>query len=132
VGTLRAGQHVVDVGCGGGIDSLVAAKMVGPSGHVIGVDMTPAMLEKARSSSTAAGMRHVELLEGFGEALPVDDGCADVVIPNGVLNLMPEKDAALQEMARVLKPGGRLQIGDILVQKAVPHNAKEDIALRTG
>jgi arsenite methyltransferase len=132
LGALRPGERVVDVGSGGGIDSLIAAKMVGPSGRVIGVDMTPAMLEKARSSAVAADMTNVEFREGFGESLPVEDGWADVVISNGVLNLMPDKDAALREMARVLRPGGRLQIGDILVQKAVPESAKEDIALWTG
>jgi SAM-dependent methyltransferase len=132
LGALRPAERVVDVGSGGGIDSLIAAKMVGPSGRVIGVDMTPAMLDKARTSATAAGMTNVEFREGFGESLPVEDGWADVVISNGVLNLMPDKDAALREMARVLKPGGRLQIGDILVQKPVPQNAKEDIALWTG
>ena len=132
LGALRADERVVDVGSGGGIDSLIAAKMVGPSGRVIGVDMTPAMLEKARSSAVAADMTNVEFREGFGESLPVEDGWADVVISNGVLNLMPDKDAALREMARVLRPGGRLQIGDILVQKAVPQSAKEDIALWTG
>jgi ubiquinone/menaquinone biosynthesis C-methylase UbiE len=132
VGVLQPGEHVVDVGSGGGIDSLIAARMVGPSGRVIGVDMTPAMLEKARTSATAAGLSNVEFCEGFGEALPVEGGWADVVISNGVLNLMPDKDAALAEMARVLKPRGRLQIGDILVQKAVPQSAKEDIALWTG
>ena len=132
VGALQAGEHVVDVGCGGGIDSLIAAHMVGLSGRVIGVDMTPAMVLKARTSAAAAGTLNVEFREGFGEALPVDDGWADVVISNGVLNLMPDKDAALREMARVLKPGGRLQIGDILVQKPVPQDAKEDISLWTG
>jgi arsenite methyltransferase len=132
LGALRPGEHVVDVGSGGGIDSLIAAKMVGPSGRVIGIDMTPAMLDKARTSAAAADMTHVEFREGFGESLPVEDAWADVVISNGVLNLMPDKDAALREMARVLKPGGRLQIGDILVQKPVPQNAKEDIALWTG
>jgi arsenite methyltransferase len=132
LGALGPGERVVDVGSGGGIDSLIAAKMVGPSGRVIGVDMTPAMLDKARTSAAAAGMTHVEFREGFGESLPVEDGWADVVISNGVLNLMPDKDAALREMARVLKPGGRLQIGDILVQKPVPQDAKEDIALWTG
>jgi ubiquinone/menaquinone biosynthesis C-methylase UbiE len=106
--------------------------MVGPSGHVIGVDMTPAMLRKARTSATAAGMQNIEFREGFGEALPVEDDWADVVISNGVLNLMPDKDAALREMARVLKPGGRLQIGDILVQKPIPQDAKADIWLWTG
>ena len=132
VGRLLPGETVVDVGCGGGIDSLIAARMVGPKGQVIGVDMTTAMLAKARSSAAEAGVRNVDFREGFGEALPVEDGVADVVISNGVLNLMPDKDAALREMARVLKPGGRLQIGDILVQKEVPRSAKEDIALWTG
>jgi SAM-dependent methyltransferase len=132
LGALRPGERVVDVGSGGGIDSLIAANMVGPSGRVIGVDMTPAMLAKARSSATAADLTNVEFREGFGESLPIEDGWADVVISNGVLNLMPDKDAALREMARVLKPGGRLQIGDILVQKPVPPDAKEDIALWTG
>ena len=106
--------------------------MVGAAGRVIGVDMTPAMLDKARTSATAAGAASVEFREGFGEALPVEDGWADVVISNGVLNLMPDKDAALCEMARVLKPGGRLHIGDILVQKPVPQDAKGDISLWTG
>jgi SAM-dependent methyltransferase len=132
LGALRPGERVVDVGSGGGIDSLIAAKMVGASGRVIGIDMTPAMLDKARTSADSAGMTNVEFREGFGEALPVEDGWANVVISNGVLNLMPDKDAALREMARVLKPGGRLQIGDILVQKPVPQDAKEDIALWTG
>jgi arsenite methyltransferase len=132
VRTLQPGERVVDVGCGGGFDSLIAAAMVGPSGRVIGVDMTPAMLDRARSSGAAAELKNVEFREGFGEALPIEDGWADVVISNGVLNLMPDKDAALQEMARVLKPGGRLQIGDILVQRAVPQDAKDDIALWTG
>jgi SAM-dependent methyltransferase len=132
VGPLRDGERVVDVGCGGGIDSLIAARMVGASGHVIGVDMTPAMLARARASAAEAGSRNVEFREGFGESLPVDDGWADVLISNGVLNLMPDKSAALREMARVLKPGGRVQIGDISVQKAVPRAAREDISLWTG
>jgi SAM-dependent methyltransferase len=132
VGGLQPAERVVDVGSGGGFDTFIAAKMVGPSGQVIGIDMTPAMLEKARASAAAADTENVEFREGFGEALPVEDGWADVVISNGVLNLMPDKDAALREMARVLKPGGRLQIGDILVQKSVPQDAKEDISLWTG
>ncbi len=132
LGALGPGERVVDVGSGGGIDSLIAAQMVGPTGRVIGVDMTPAMLDKARTSAATAGSKNVEFRQGFGEALPVEDGWADVVISNGVMNLMPDKDAALREMARVLKPGGRLQIGDILVQKPVPQDAKEDMALWTG
>jgi len=132
VGAVHLGERVVDVGSGGGFDSLIAAKMVGPHGRVIGVDMTPAMVLKARTSATAAGTTNVEFREGFGEALPIEDGWADLVISNGVLNLMPDKDAALRELARALKPGGRLQIGDILVQKPVPQDAKEDISLWTG
>ena len=132
LGEIQRGEQVVDVGCGAGIDSFIAARMVGPEGQVIGVDMTPAMLAKARASADESGFTNVEFRQGYGESLPVPDGWADVVISNGVLNLMPEKAAALGEMARVLKPGGRLQIGDILVQKEVPQAAKEDIALWTG
>jgi len=132
LGVLGADERVVDIGCGAGIDSLVAARMVGPEGRVVGIDMTPSMLEKARAAAVEAGLATVEFREGYGEALPVPDAWADVVISNGVLNLMPDKRAALGEMARVLKPGGRLQIGDILVQKAVPASAKEKIDLWTG
>jgi SAM-dependent methyltransferase len=132
LGALQPGEHVVDVGCGAGIDSLIAAKFVGPTGQVIGIDMTPAMVAKARHNAAAAGASNVEFREGYGEALPVPDAWADVVISNGVLNLMPDKIAGLREMARVLKPGGRLQIGDILVQKAVPESAKRKIDLWTG
>jgi SAM-dependent methyltransferase len=132
MGELPRGARVVDVGCGAGIDSFIAARMVGPSGMVIGVDMTPAMLEKAKASATAGGFDNVEFRAGYGESLPVEDEWADVVISNGVLNLMPDKVAALREMARVLRPGGRLQIGDILVEKEVPQSAKERIDLWTG
>ena len=132
LGELRPGERVVDVGSGAGMDTLIAAKKVGPEGRVIGVDMTPAMLEKARRAAKQAGLSNVEFRQGYAEALPVDDGWADVVISNGVLNLMPDKTAALEEMSRVLKPGGRLQIGDILVQKAVPESAKLKIDLWTG
>lgn len=132
LGRLHSGEHVVDVGCGAGIDSLIAARMVRPHGMVVGVDMTPAMLAKARRSAAQAQATNVEFREGYSEGLPVPDGWADVVISNGVLNLMPDKAKALQEMARVLKPGGRLQIGDILVQKSVPEDAKRNIDLWTG
>jgi len=133
LGELRPGDRVVDVGCGAGIDSLVAAKKVGPKGRVIGIDMTPSMLEKARHAAEEARLENiVEFREGYAEALPVEDGWAGVVISNGVLNLMPDKDAALEGRSRVLKPGGRLQIGDILVQKAVPEGAKRKIDLWTG
>lgn len=129
LGPLTAGEHVVDVGCGAGIDSIIAAKMVGATGSVIGVDMTPAMVVKAREGAKEVEAHNVEFRQGLAESLPVADGWADVVISNGVLNLFPDKLAGLQEMARVLKPGGRLQIGDILVQKAVPDNGKRDINL---
>jgi 2-polyprenyl-3-methyl-5-hydroxy-6-metoxy-1,4-benzoquinol methylase len=132
IGALQTGEHVVDVGCGAGLDSLIAARMVGPTGKVVGVDMTPSMLEKATQSARELGLTHVEFREGFAEALPVPDGWADVVISNGVLNLTPDKATTLQEMARVLKPQGRLQIGDILVQTAVPPEAKKDIDLWAG
>lgn len=131
-GEIRPGERVVDVGSGAGMDSLVATRMVGPEGQVIGVDMTPAMLQKATAGAVEAGFHNVAFREGFAEALPVPDGWADVVISNGVLNLMPDKYAALGEMARVLRPGGRLQIGDILVQTPVPEDAKADISLWTG
>jgi arsenite methyltransferase len=132
LGELHPGERVVDVGCGAGIDTLIAAKKVGSEGRVIGVDMTPSMLEKARQASKEMRLANVEFREGYAEALPVEDGWADVVISNGVLNLMLDKTAALEEMSRVLKPGGRLQIGDILVQKAVPESAKRKIDLWTG
>jgi arsenite methyltransferase len=132
LGAIQPGERVVDIGCGAGIDSLIAARMVGPTGQVVGVDMTPTMLHKARQGAAKAGIENVEFREGYGESLPVPDSWADVVISNGVLNLMPDKDAGLQEMNRVLKPGGRLQIGDILVQKEVPESAKRDIDLWTG
>ena len=125
IGQLQLGRS------GAGIDSLIAAKMVGPDGQVIGVDMTPAML-KWEEECCEAGAGNVEFREGLAESLPVPDSWADVVISNGVLNLLPDKLAALQEMARVLKPTGRLQIGDILVQQAVPADAKQQIDLWTG
>ena len=131
-GRMNVGETVVDVGCGAGIDSMIAARMVGPTGRVVGVDMTPAMVEKAQRSARDAGSRNVEFRQGLAESLPVPDGWADVVISNGVLNLFPDKFAGLQEMARVLKPGGRLQIGDILVQKAVGEKGKRDIDLWKG
>jgi ubiquinone/menaquinone biosynthesis C-methylase UbiE len=132
LGKLNPGEKVVDVGSGAGIDSLIAARMVGISGKVVGVDMTPAMLQKARHSAAAFGINNVEFREGYAEALPVPTAWADVVISNGVLNLMPDKSAALKEMLRVLKSGGRLQIGDILVEKPVPTSAKRKIDLWTG
>jgi arsenite methyltransferase len=132
LGVPAPGEHVVDVGSGAGIDSLVAGKMVGRGGRVIGVDMTPAMVAKSRTAAAAMAAPHVEFREGFAESLPVADAWADVVISNGVMNLFPDKLAGLGEMARVLKPGGRLQIGDILVQKPVGDGARRNIDLWKG
>lgn len=132
LGAIRLGERVVDVGCGAGFDSFITAHMVGDSGRVIGIDMTPEMLEKALRATEAAGLSNIEFRKGVAEELPVDDQWADVVISNGVVNLCPDKLAVFREMYRVLKPGGRLQIADILVEKAVPEKAKQDIALWTG
>ncbi|MEX2154197.1 MAG: methyltransferase domain-containing protein [Gemmatimonadaceae bacterium] len=132
IGPLQPGEKVVDVGCGAGIDSLIAARMIGPTGRVIGVDMTPEMVAKARASAEEARALNVDFRQGFAESLPAEDGWADVAISNGVLNLFPDKLAGLREIARVLKPGGRLQFGDILVAKAVSEKGKRDIDLWKG
>jgi len=132
VGSLHAGERVVDVGCGAGIDSLIAGKLVGPTGRVVGVDMTPEMVDKARVSARQMGAGHVDFRQGLAESLPVEDAWADVVISNGVVNLFPDKFAGLQEIARVMKPGARLQVGDILVDKAVGDKGKRDINLWKG
>jgi SAM-dependent methyltransferase len=131
-GEPAPGERVVDVGCGAGIDSLIAASMVGPAGAVIGVDMTPAMVERASAAAASAALSNVTFRQGYAEDLPVESGWADLVISNGVLNLFPDKLAGLREMARVLQPGGRLQIGDILVQKSVGDEAKRDVNLWKG
>jgi len=132
LGELANGERVVDIGSGGGIDSLIAAGMVGAEGAVVGVDMTVSMLERARGAASDAGISNVEFREAFMEELPVEDGWADVVISNGVLNLTPDKPATLGEISRVLRPGGRLQIADILVTRAVSAEAKQRIDLWTG
>jgi ubiquinone/menaquinone biosynthesis C-methylase UbiE len=131
-GALRPGEQVVDVGCGAGLDTLIAAQQVGPEGRVIAVDMTPEMRAKTALGARELGLSNVEVRDGFAEALPVKDHVADVVISNGVVNLCPDKRAVFREMRRVLKPGGRIQIGDILVHKEVPQDAKDDIALWSG
>lgn len=132
LGELAPGERVVDLGSGAGIDSIIAARMVGPTGRVTGVDMTAAMVDKARRSAQQAGAHNVEFRAGYLEELPVPDQWADVIISNGVFNLVPNKPAALAEMYRVLKPGGRLQIGDILVEMPVPESAKGVVDLWTG
>ncbi len=128
-GELHPGETAVDVGCGAGFDTLIAAQQVGPTGKVIGVDMTAEMREKARAGAAALGVKNVEIRDGYAEDLPVESGTVDVVISNGVINLCPDKPAVMQEIFRVLKPGGRIQIGDILVHKPVPQDAKDDIDL---
>jgi SAM-dependent methyltransferase len=132
MGVLVAGERVVDVGSGGGIDALIAARMVGPTGAVVGIDMTLAMLKKARAAAADSGIDNVEFREAYMEELPVPSGWADVVISNGVLNLTPDKQKVVREMFRVLRSGGRLQIGDILVNRAVPEGAKKNIDLWKG
>ena len=132
IGQLQPGERVVDIGCGAGIDSLIAAKMVGPDGQVIGVDMTPAMLEMARKSAREAGAGNVEFREGLAESLPVPDSWADVVISNGVLNPAFRQTRCLAGDGPGAHTTGRLQIGDILVQQAVPEDAKQQIDLWTG
>ena len=131
-GDLRPGETVVDLGSGAGFDALLAAQMVAPGGRVIGVDMTSAMLAKARRNADLLGIDSIEFREGYLEELPVADATADVIISNGVINLCPDKAAVLAEAYRVLKPGGRLQVADIVVAKEVPRSAKEDISLWTG
>ena len=132
MGRLNVGETVVDIGCGAGFDTLQAARQVGPSGRVIAVDMTAAMRETPRKAALEAGLSNVDVRDGYAEELPVEDGIADVVISNGVINLTPDKAGTMREVYRVLKPGGRFQIGDILVHKEVPQDAKDDIDLWSG
>jgi arsenite methyltransferase len=131
-GDMHPGERVVDVGCGAGFDTLIAAGQVGPTGRIIAVDMTPEMRAKTTASAAQIGLANVEVREGFAESLPVDTGWADVVISNGVVNLCPDKRQVFKEMRRVLRPGGRIQVGDILVHREVPQSAKDDIALWSG
>jgi SAM-dependent methyltransferase len=132
LGDLQRGERVVDCGSGAGGDSLIAARLVAPSGWVIGVDMTPEMLAKARANAELVGLRNVEFREGVLEALPVADGWADLVISNGVLNLVPDKAVALAEIFRVLRPGGRIQLADIVLDRPVPGGSRADVSLWTG
>jgi arsenite methyltransferase len=132
VGLLNPGETVVDVGSGAGFDSLIASRLVGSTGRVIGFDMTSEMLAKAQAGAAAMGASNVEFHEGLAESLPLPDNFADVVISNGVLNLTLDKTETLREWFRILKPGGRLQVGDILVEREIPADAMDDISLWTG
>jgi arsenite methyltransferase len=132
LGRIEPGQVVLDLGCGAGTDLLVAAQMVGPEGRAIGVDMTPAMLERARQSAAAMGVANVELHESLIESLPLPDESVDVVISNGVIDLVPDKDAVFSELDRVLRPGGRLQLADVVIHTEVSEDARARIDLWTG
>jgi SAM-dependent methyltransferase len=129
---LRAGETVLDLGSGAGLDVLLAADRVGPSGRAIGVDMTPAMVERARKNAEKAGLTHVEFREGRLEALPVADASVDAVTSNCVINLVPDKGAVFREIARVLKPGGRLVIADILLDSRLPEAIEQDLYAYVG
>ncbi|HEY6138426.1 MAG TPA: methyltransferase domain-containing protein [Thermoanaerobaculia bacterium] len=132
LGPLHAGETVVELGCGAGMDTLIASRMVGPQGRVVSIDMTPEMLEAARAAASEAGATNIDFHLGYIEEIPLPDASADVIISNGVINLAPDKKRVFREMRRVLKDDGRLQIGDIVVQKAVPEGAKRNIDLWAG
>jgi arsenite methyltransferase len=132
MGALGRGERVIDLGCGAGLDTLIAARMVGPTGTVLAIDMTPEMMEKAKRSAATMGLSNVDFQLGYIEETGSPDGGTDVVISNGVINLVPDKRSVFGEIYRVLKPGGRIQIGDIIVQKAVPESAKRKIELWSG
>jgi arsenite methyltransferase len=132
LGRLAAGERVLDLGSGAGTDSLVAALMVGEQGRVTGIDMTPAMLAKARAAAAEMGASNVEFIESEAERLPFPDGSFDVVVSNGVIDLIPDKDAVFSELFRVLTPGGRMQIADVTIQNPVSAEGRRNIDLWTG
>ncbi len=132
LGSLGAGERVLDVGSGAGADSLVAAQMVGPTGSVTGIDMTPEMLEKSRAAAAQMGLGNVTFMEADAERLPFEDASFDVVISNGVIDLIPDKNAVFSEIFRVLVPGGRIQVADVTIQEPVSEEGKRNIDLWTG
>ena len=132
LGRIEPGRTVLDLGCGAGTDLLIAAQMVGSSGRVVGVDMTATMLARARESAQAMGLANVELHESLIESLPLPDASVDVVISNGVIDLIVDKDAVFSEIDRVLRPGGRLQVADVVIHTEVSEDARKRIDLWTG
>jgi SAM-dependent methyltransferase len=131
LGRIDPGSVVLDLGCGSGTDLLIAAQMTGPTGRVIGIDMTSSMLSRARASAQEMGLAGLELHESLIEALPLEDASVDVVISNGVIDLVPDKDAVFDEIDRVLRPGGRLQIADVVIHHEVSEDARKRIDLWT-
>ena len=129
---LRPGETVLDLGCGAGIDTLLAARSVGPTGRAIGIDMTPEMVARARANAEAAGFANVEVLEGMIEALPLPDASVDVAVSNGVLNLSTRKSRVLAETLRVLRPGGRVAIADLVLDQALPEEVLKSPAALAG
>jgi arsenite methyltransferase len=132
MGRLEAGARVLDLGSGAGTDSLIVAQMVGPEGRVVGIDMTPQMLAKARAAAAELGAANVEFVEGEAEHLPFPDESFYVVISNCVVDLIPDKDAVFAELFRVLSPGGRIQIADVTIQNPVSEEGRRNIDLWTG
>jgi arsenite methyltransferase len=132
MGRLTPGERVLDLGSGAGTDSLIAAQMVGEQGHVTGIDMTQEMLAKARAAATEMGATNVAFIEGEAERLPFPDASFDVVISNGVIDLIPDKDAVFTELFRVLLPGGRIQVADVTIQNPVSAEGRRNIDLWTG
>ena len=132
IGTLTPGATVVDIGCGAGMDLMLAATGVGPAGHAIGIDMTEAMAERARASARSLGFAHVEVRAGDALDVPVESESVDFVISNGVLNLAPDKRQAFGEVFRILKPGGQFLYGDIIVASELSESIRRDIDLWTG
>jgi arsenite methyltransferase len=129
---MESGERVLDLGSGAGTDSLIAAQMVGPRGRVVGIDMTREMLARAHAAAEQMGARNVEFVEGEVERLPFESESFDAVISNGVIDLVPDKDAVFTEIHRVLAPGGRLQIADVTIQTPVSEEGRRNIDLWTG